>query len=115
MQRNLTKGEKAFIMEMLKYTDETHIFSHLLDQAIVEEMDDGGMGSLKFIYENVEQALFGRDLIAVQFKDVDYTLVIASIYLDRQDKLFEIDVWKVDFSPLCHELNLEYKISKFMD
>lgn len=35
-----------------------------------------------------------------QFSDADGTPVIASLNVDVYDQLFEIDVWKVDFSAL---------------
>jgi hypothetical protein len=36
----------------------------------------------------------------VQFSDVDGILATGVLNVDTQDRLFEIDIWKVDFSPL---------------
>jgi hypothetical protein len=34
------------------------------------------------------------------FKDGDDVEVLASLNVDREDHLFELDVWKTDFAPL---------------
>ena len=47
-----------------------------------------------------------------QFKDIDGVPVIASLYLDKDNELFELDIWKVDFSKLemipSHFEDVEY-------
>lgn len=90
----------------------THIYLDMLNEVNVQEMDDGGMGSFAFIFNEEYSAFskFGRELIAVEFKDVDDVLVIATIYLDQFDRLYELDMWKVDFSPLINPLSNDYKI-----
>ena len=67
----------------------------------VEEMDDGGMGSLRFVVPTTA----GRKgyiicRAAVQFTDVDGVEVIASLYADEHGSPIELDVWKTDFSRL---------------
>lgn len=114
MERLLSEGELAFITEMLKYTTCNRVSLQMLKKINVVEMNDGGMGSLKFIYNNEDNS-FGEVLIGVRFKDVDGVEVIASIYLDRDEKIFELDVWKTDFSPLCHKLDTSYKIISTVD
>jgi hypothetical protein len=68
----------------------------------VRDMDDGGMGSLQLAERGHEgdEHLFGRELAAVQFTDVDGVVVIATLYADTNGDPFELDVWKTDFSPL---------------
>ncbi len=67
---------------------------------MVESMNDGGMGSLRLLPSNVnkENRLFGKQISEYKFLDSDDIEVIASLYLDQNNELFEIDVWKVDFS-----------------
>jgi hypothetical protein len=65
----------------------------------VEEMDDGGMGSLRFLPSDSESR-FGAQIAAAQFLDSDATLVSVAINVDQHGQLFEVDFWKVDFSPL---------------
>jgi hypothetical protein len=68
----------------------------------VESMNDGCMGSLRLWPDgaNGTAAAFGRRLAECQFIDEDGVTVIASLNIDSRDQLFELDVWKVDFSPL---------------
>lgn len=67
----------------------------------VEPLNDGEMGSLRlFPYgELQEDRLFGEQASDLIFKDQDGVEVIATLYLDQCGDLFEIDIWKTDFSP----------------
>ena len=71
-------------------------------QLVVADMDDGGMGSLRLScreYETIPR-VFGECASVCQFSDEDGIRVVASLYLDRHLGLFELDIWKTDFSPL---------------
>jgi hypothetical protein len=65
----------------------------------VKPMDDGGMGSLRF-HSDTPNARFGKEVAGCRFDDSDGTEVWATLNLDQNGCLFELDVWKVDFSPL---------------
>jgi hypothetical protein len=87
---------------------ETPLLKYLLDKAglsqdvsklQVSPMRDGGMGSLQFASKTADPQ-FGKEVAACQFHDDDGVLVSATLNLDQQGQLFELDVWKVDFSPL---------------
>jgi hypothetical protein len=69
----------------------------------VEDLDDGGMGSLAL---DTPTRIGPRRVVvcraAVQFTDVDGVEVVASLYVDEQGAPFELDIWKTDFSPLVH-------------
>lgn len=64
----------------------------------VQAMRDGGMGSLRF--PGVEQRRYGSTLAEAEFRDADGTPVSVALMLDEAGDLFELDIWKVDFSPL---------------
>lgn len=70
----------------------------------VVPLDDGGMGSLRLVPEGTleEDRSFGRAVSECRFTDSDGVEVLATLYLDRQDRPFEMDVWKTNFSPLVH-------------
>lgn len=55
------------------------------------------MGSIRF---TGSQPPLGRRLAEVQCRDSDGVLVSISLNTDHTDKLFELDFWKADFSPL---------------
>lgn len=60
-------------------------------------MDDGGMGSLSFLPDN-PIARFG---VAVRYLlDEDGVVVTAALNTTIDGKPVELDIWKVDFSPL---------------
>ncbi len=86
---------------------EIEILTKLLDiaklqiditQLLVSPLNDGGMGSLG-IGENYENRQFGEKIAEYMFKDVDGTFVSAALNVDKQGDLYELDIWKVDFSP----------------
>ncbi|MFK7970035.1 MAG: hypothetical protein AB8F95_06685 [Bacteroidia bacterium] len=71
-------------------------------QIVVSEMDDGGMGSL-LLFPSGEVAhnrKFGTRTSAYNFNDSDGIPVIASLNLDLNGELFELDIWKVNHEPL---------------
>jgi hypothetical protein len=88
-------------------TSEARLFSKLLAVAKLElditnievvELNDGGMGSLG-IGKNYSNISFGKQVAKYKFKDEDGVEVFFALNLDTNGELYEIDVWKIDFSP----------------
>lgn len=78
----------------------------------VVDLPDGGMGSIRFTDGQTAKRKMGRELVTASSFDEDGIPVIISINLDEAGRLFEIDIWKVNFSPLIRypkpeELKLE--------
>lgn len=71
-------------------------------ELLVRSMDDGGMGGLYLFPRGqiIEGRLFGTQISELQFADLDGVQVIASLYLDTNGDLFELDIWKTDFGKL---------------
>ena len=69
-----------------------------LTKLLVNPMDDGGMGSLS-IGTNYENRQLGQEVAEYMFDDVDGTPVSAALNVDTEGNLYELDIWKVDFSP----------------
>lgn len=70
---------------------------------VAGEMSDGRMGSLKLFPENTqngERDYIPQSVSECEFYDVDGVQVIASLFLDIHGNLYELDIWKVDFSEL---------------
>jgi hypothetical protein len=97
--RKLRRAEIDFIRSLLRRSGNDSL-SALLEECAVQEMDDGGMGSLLFLSGRDEKRLLGRLAAAAEFEDMDGILVSVNVNLDQFGDLFELDVWKVDFSPL---------------
>ncbi len=71
-----------------------------LTSVLVEDMQDGGMGSVRFLAPGAAKRHFGMAVAQAEYVDEDGVPVYITINVDREDHLFEIDFWKVDFSPL---------------
>ena len=69
-----------------------------LELARVRDMDDGGMGSLKFAGD--ESRSLGSCLVEAEFLDRDGVPVSIALNADTYGRLYELDMWKVDFAPL---------------
>lgn len=68
---------------------------------LVKQMDDGGMGSFLIFQDNrssKESRKFGRQASEYQFDDEDGVPILVSLNLDEKGDLFEVDVWKTDYS-----------------
>jgi hypothetical protein len=75
---------------------------------MVKPMDDGGMGSL-FLFPNegiITNRMLGEQVSEFEFFDKDGIKVIASLNIDQEGNLFELDIWKTDYSPLIELPNL---------
>ncbi|XPF95292.1 DUF6984 family protein [Colwellia sp. RE-S-Sl-9] len=94
MVRKLNLAEEEIMSQLLQLAN----MEVNLKALIVKPLDDGGMGSLAF-GPNHENRMFGRQASEYTFEDSDGTKVLATLYLDKEGEIYELDVWKVDFSP----------------
>jgi len=98
--RHLKDEEKALIAKLIQGLSTEALGSESLDTIRVEEMADGGMGSLSFVRPFSGQRRFGKQFQEAMFSDADGVVVSVTINLDQDGFLFELDMWKTDFSPL---------------
>lgn len=98
MPRKLKEEEKALIQWLVRDKDKGDIIVKNLDNYLVDEMNDGGMGSLQVVGK--ENRIFGRELAQGDFHDIDGLPVLISVDLDADGDFYELDVFKADFSPL---------------
>jgi hypothetical protein len=99
--RQLTKGEETLLSYLVSQST-IKIGSEWKTNLLVAPMDDGGMGSLLLFPEGKhrEHRRFGQTVAEYQFKDADGIDVLASLNLDENGELFEMDIWKTTFDPL---------------
>ncbi len=76
----------------------------------MEAMHDGGMGSHKFQTNHLDSK-FGSEVANCTFIDSDGVTVSATLNIDQYGDLFELDLFKGDFSnlekwPLTSELKV---------
>jgi len=94
--------EELAIVAYLAQKSNVLLPSDFYDELQVAYLNDGGMGSLRLYSKSVQfqERRFGSQASEIQFNDVDGIPVLVTLYLDQEGDLFELDVWKVDFSPL---------------
>jgi len=93
--REITSSEKKFISTLLKHSSKNFEVPKL-----VRELDDGGMGSFSFDLNETKKR--EKSLVEGNFEDKDGCIVDFELTLDSQGDLFELDFFKVDFSPLIN-------------
>lgn len=98
--RRMTDDERALLTALVLSVPRADHLLVSLEDVLVEEMADGGMGSLRFRYLDGRTQHLGELLVEKEFVDVDGVPVVATINLDEVGRLYELDIWKVDFSPL---------------
>jgi hypothetical protein len=94
--RPLRPEESALIRALLAGVYPAEALEGVLMNSRVADMQDGGMGSIRFLGSGP----FGMALVEAQYADTDGVLVSIAVNGDKQGQLFELDFWKVDFSPL---------------
>ena len=96
------KLQELKLIELLVEKASINLSSNWKDELTVQNMDDGQMGSLR-LYPNrdiIKKRFFEKCVSEYQFNDIDGILVIASLYIDNENKLFELDIWKTNYEPL---------------
>ena len=86
MYRHLSESEKSLVKLMLQGVDFPGITADSLAAIEVEEMDDGGMGSLLFKSSKLDR-LLGKELASKTFVDTDGVEVIVTLSLDNYGDL----------------------------
>lgn len=96
--RPLCQKERSLLKHLMKMAGMLPPSERWVDEVVVKDLDDGGMGS----YVIVEPPRCGIPRLRsdAEFTDSDGTKVLASLYVDSNDVPCEVGMWKVDFSPL---------------
>lgn len=97
-QRSLKQEEMLLLTELLKSAAPS--YQKQLSSSLVEDMDDGDMGGIKFINPSNQERSIGAALVEAQYTDQDGVLVSIIVNADTNGNLYELDFWKVDFTPL---------------
>src|ERR1700742_1746579 len=98
--RYLSKEEKELIEYMLSDKPGSQVILNNLSTYRVNEMDDGGMGSLKVEFPVKKTRLYDGYISDIYLRDIDDIPLVITIHVDKEGDLYELDVWKADFSSL---------------
>ncbi|MDN3706163.1 hypothetical protein QW060_03380 [Myroides ceti] len=103
----LNKLRQITIQEEILLNHLINISNYSIDQNWKEKirvkfLNDGNMGSLElFVNDDFDEyRFFGKQISECSFFDSDGVKVIVSLNIDTNGNLFELDIWKTDFSPL---------------
>ncbi len=92
--RKINKTEIAIIAYLLK-DFQLEFSQEWSKELFVQPMNDGGMGSFKIFRDALNIGTgkkFGKSISEFQFSDDDGVLVVVSLYLDEQNKPFEVSM-----------------------
>ncbi|NQX85548.1 MAG: hypothetical protein HRT67_06540 [Flavobacteriaceae bacterium] len=93
--RSLTENEKKLLRLLLEKSD----FEINIEEIGVCDIEDGQMGSLRFISSRLYQdRQMGKIISEMVFKDADNIPISVNLSVDDKGVLYELDIWKVDFS-----------------
>lgn len=101
--RELRDEERALLLALARIAkiDNGLVSQEALDNARVRDMPDGGMGSIRFAPSgDGTNRSFGNAAGELWYVDADGVAVTFCLSLDNHGDLYEVDAWKVDFSPL---------------
>lgn len=110
LMRKLKKEECDLIVFMLRGNSDYSGLCDTLFKAVIKEMNDGRMGSIRFIYSDSKVRKFSKEIAEASILDVDNVLMSFTINIDEYGDLFELDVFKVDFSPMKQFPKPPYKV-----
>jgi hypothetical protein len=90
------------LLELLVQKSSREIPKDWKNGLIVRSMDEGAMGSLYLFPQCkiAENRILGEQVSDFQFTDTDGIEVIASLNVDNDGNLFELDIWKTNFGKL---------------
>jgi Domain of unknown function (DUF6984) len=95
---------RAEEIELLRAILEKHSAANTLLSAIervrVRDLSDGGMGSIELGESSSDARRMLACVAEADYVDSDGVSVSIAINVDQNGHLFELDMWKVDFSPL---------------
>lgn len=98
--RLLLPAERELLEGMLEASGTKFTVGFPLPSALVEDMNDGGMGSIRFLPSADQGSRTAQVIAQAEYFDEDGVPVSIAINADQNGELFEVDFWKVDFSPL---------------
>jgi len=110
LNRKLSQQELR-LLEVLVAKASINLPKNWQEKITVKPMNDNGMGSLYLFPDGKtsDTHLFGKQVSECSFVDEDGVQAIASLNMDSNGNLFEMDIWKTDFSSL---INIPDKIDE---
>lgn len=100
--RKLTEQEIYIINKLISQSNLPVSLPKPLTDLYCEAIDDGGIGSIKILYEDSNrEVLLKVGDIQINYQDIDNIPVNITFLIDENFNFRELDVFKADFLPLC--------------
>lgn len=90
--RPIRPEERTLIEHLLGFVKEGHRYSIPRE---VENLGDTGI-------QLSPRGEHAQDLVEADYKDADGREVLITLTTNQYDELYELDLWKTNFSPLLH-------------
>lgn len=95
------KTEEVRLIEYLAKIGSYKLGSNWDKEFRAASMNDGKMGGLRLIRgEFLEERKFRRCIAERNFKDLDGVVCVIALNVDSKNDLFELEIWKTDFTAL---------------
>lgn len=97
-RRKLTKKEKRLLIELVNRAGLCLPINW--EKGLWATEINGVTGSLLLFPQGIPEKgrCLGKQVGECQFQDLDGVTVVATLYLDKNGNLFELDLWKEDYS-----------------
>jgi len=94
--RKLLKKEEHLLQLLIDKSNYSFDFTDLIVRNL-----KGGNGSVLFLNKkNTEDRSMSKTISEMNFKDKDKTIISVSLSIDNDNNLYELDIWKTDFSEI---------------
>ncbi|GAB6870745.1 hypothetical protein JCM16496A_31500 [Bacteroides rodentium JCM 16496] len=110
-KRKLTKKEKLLLIELVNRAG-LCLPTNFGEKILVTEIN-GITGSLLLFPQGISEKrrCLGERAGECQFQDLDGVTVVATLHLDKDGNLFELDLWKDDYSKVKEISDTFYSVS----
>ena len=101
--RKPTEDEDTLIRSLIAKANIDFRMNVILGNYFVQAMKDGRMGSLQIIPDclpSKSDRKVGPMISELHATDLDSIEVVVSLFLDTDNIPYELDIWKVDFTPI---------------
>jgi hypothetical protein len=98
--RKLKNEELGLITHMLNQIPNGDYFIKKLPSLMVTEMKAGGMGSFKFLSETSQKRTRQKEIAHINLHDADDIPLSITLNLGTDGELYELDIFKADFTIL---------------
>jgi hypothetical protein len=95
--RSLSANELELLKFMLSGKEHEHLLNGVKSLRVTE-LTDSNMGSIRFVSLLNERRASCLD--RAEFRDVEGSNINVAINADQTGELYEIDIWKYDFTPV---------------